>query len=371
LAAADRKMDAAALKTTLEAGPDLAEEALRLKLVDRLGQVREAQDALKAKAGDGAEMVDFEDYARGRHDRDSRSGPAIAVIEAEGAIVTGAGGSTNPFTGGSSVYSDDLAEAFYGAIKNKDVKAVVLRLNSPGGSDTASEQILSAIRAAKAAGKPVVVSMGTYAASGGYWVASESSAIVAEPTTLTGSIGVYGGKFAVGPALEKFGVDLRQLSVGSPSAGAFGMGREFTPQERAVFSRWMDQIYADFTARVAQGRKLPIERVREIAKGHVWTGAQAKQLGLVDELGGFYQAVDKAQALAGLTGEPRLKRMTPNASPFEAMERLLGVSATSARTLAAAAWIFGDPRAQGLMDQLAQARLRERGALVLAPTRIP
>jgi protease-4 len=146
------------------------------------------------------------------------------------------------------------------------------------------------------------------------------------------------------------------------------VSREFTPQERAAFSRWMDRIYANFVNRVATGRKLPVERVQEIARGRVWTGAQAKQLGLVDELGGFYQAVDKAKALAGLSGEVRLKRLTPAASPFEALQKALGVQASSARTVAAAAWLFGDPRAEALMDELAQARLRAQGAMVLAPT---
>jgi protease-4 len=293
------------------------------------------------------------------------------VIEAEGPIITGKDGAANPFAGGAAIHSDNVAQAFYDAIKAKDVKAIVFRLNSPGGSDTASEQILAAVRAAKAAKKPVVVSMGTYGASGGYWVASEASAIVAEPTTLTGSIGVFGGKFAIGPALARFGVDLRQLNVGSPYAGAFGLSREFTPQERAAFAHWMDQIYDNFVARVAAGRRLPVERVREIARGHVWTGAQARQLGLVDEVGGFYQAVDKAKALAGLTGEPRLKRMTPTATPFEALQKILGVSATSVRTLAAAAWIFGDPKAKSLLDEMAQGRLRDQGAMVLEPARLP
>jgi protease-4 len=367
-AAADRKQQPAALRTTLEAGPYLAEEALGLKLIDKVGQVRDAQQAILKRAGDDAELVDFEDYAHGRLPRDRRPGAAVAVIEAEGPIVTGQGGGGNPFTGGSTIYSDDVADAFYAAIKAKDVKAIVFRLNSPGGSDTASEQILAAIRAAKAAGKPVVVSMGTYGASGGYWVASQASAIVAEPATLTGSIGVFGGKFAVGPALAKFGVDVRQLGVGSPYAGAFGMGQEWTPEQRAAFSRWMDRIYDNFIARVADGRKLTPDRVREIAKGHVWTGVQAKDLGLVDELGGFYQAVDKAKALAGLTGETHLKRMTTEDSALETLQKMLGVSATSARTLAAAAWLFGDPRAKELMDGMAQARLRDQGALVLAPT---
>jgi len=371
-AAADRKLDPAALKADLEAGPYLADEALAKRLIDRVGQVREAEDQLIKRAGSGAELVDFEDYAHGRTPRERGPGPAVAVIEAEGDIVTGRDQGGNPFIrGGSSIYSDDISDAFYDAIKAKDVKAIVFRLNSPGGSDTASEQILSAIRAARAAGKPVVVSMGTYGASGGYWVSSQASAIVAQPSTLTGSIGVFGGKFDVGPALARFGVDVRQVGVGGQYAGAFGLGNEFTPAQRAAFSHWMDRIYDNFVARVAEGRKLPVERVREIAKGHVWTGVQAKELGLVDEIGGFYEAVAKAKQLAGITGEARLKRMSPNGSAIEALTKMMGVSASSARTLAAAAWILGDPRAQGIMDELAQARLRGEGAMVLAPTHLP
>lgn len=366
-AAADRRVNPDALRRTLEAGPYLAEDALKLHLVDKVGQVRDAEQALLRKTG--ATSMDFGDYARG-HRRNPSVGSAIAVIEAEGPIVTGKDGTSSPFSRGSTIYSDDLAQAFYDAAKARDVKAIVFRLNSPGGSDTASEQILAAVRAAKAAGKPVVVSMGTYGASGGYWVSSQASAIVAEPTTLTGSIGVFGGKFAFGPALAKFGVDIRQLGVGSSYAGAFGVSREFTPQERAAFSHWMDQIYANFLARVSEGRKLPPERVQQIARGHVWTGVQAHDLGLVDQVGGFYDAVARAQSLAGLSGEPRLKRMTPSASPVEALQKMLGLETSSARALAAAGWVFGDPRAEALIDQAAQARLRDQGAMVLAPDRV-
>jgi protease-4 len=210
--------------------------------------------------------------------------------------------------------------------------------------------------------------MGTYAASGGYWISSEASAIVAQPTTLTGSIGVFGGKFAVGEALARFGVDVRELGVGGDYAGAFSLGRTWTPQQRAAFAGWMDRIYANFLTRVAAGRKLPVERVAEIAKGRVWTGVQAKSLGLVDEVGGFYQAVAKARQLANLDADVPLRRMTPSAGALESLQKALGVQASSARSLAAAAWIFGDPRAQQLLDQLAEARMRGEGkATVLAP----
>ena len=367
-AASDRKQTPQVLRTSLEAGPYLAEDALKLKLIDKVGQVKDAETAILAKAGKGAELVEFERYMRVNRDRGGRPGPAIAVVEGEGAIMTGHDGTTNPFSASSAMHSDDIAEALYDAIEDKDVKAIVFRVSSPGGSDTASEQILAAVRAAKAAKKPVVVSMGTYAASGGYWVSSEASAIVAHPTTLTGSIGVFGGKFALGPALEKYGVDIRQIGVGGDYAGAFGLGAEMNQGQRAAFSGWMDQIYANFIARVAEGRKLSPDRVREIAKGRVWTGAQARELGLVDEVGGFYQAVDKAKSLAGLTGDVRLKRMTTQVSPFQALESALGLSATSVRSLAAAAWLLGDPRAQGLIDDMAQERMRSSGAMVLAPT---
>ena len=370
-AAKERKLTPEALTKTLEAGPYMAEAALGLHLIDKVGQVRDAQLDLLNKAGSSAKLVEFRDYARAAPDNAPPTGPVIAVVEAEGAIVTGRdGGGGNPFGGGSTIYSDTISKAIYDAAANDQVKAIVLRVNSPGGSDTASEQILAAVRAAKAANKPVVVSMGTYAASGGYWIASEASAIVAQPSTLTGSIGVFGGKFAVGEALARFGVDIRQITVGGAYAGAFSPGKDFTPQDRAAFARWMDQIYANFVTRVATGRKLPEARVREVAKGRVWTGEQAKALGLVDELGGFYQAVDKAKTLAGITGEPRLRRMHTQLSPIEAVQRMLGVSASSVRTLAAAAWLLGDPRAQGVIDEMAKSRLGVQGTSVMAPTQL-
>jgi protease-4 len=369
-AAQDRKADPAVLIKTIEAGPYSAEEAQAKGLIDKVGQVKEAQNAMLAQAGKGAKLMDFDDYVSRSKRSPLKTGSTIAVVSAEGAIMTGTSSGGSPFGGETTIYSDDVAKALYDAIDDKDVKAIVFRVSSPGGSDTASEQILAAVKAARKAGKPVVVSMGTYAASGGYWISSGASAIVAEPTTLTGSIGVFGGKFALGEALSRFGVDTRQVHVGGDYAGAFGSGDGFTPDQRAKFSAWMDRIYAGFVGRVAEGRKLPVERVREIAKGRVWTGVQAKQLGLVDELGGFYEAVEKAKGLANIKGEVKLKTIGGADSPFEALEKVLGVSSTSIRTLAASAWLMGDPRSQSIMDELAKARLRSTpsGASVLADT---
>jgi protease-4 len=175
----------------------------------------------------------------------------------------------------------------------------------------------------------------------------------------------------LGEALARFGVDLRQLSVGGDYASAFGTGEPFTESQRAAFAGWMDRIYEGFVQRVAAGRKLAPERVREIAKGRVWTGAQAQGLGLVDKQGGFYEAVDEAKRLANIPANQavRLKTVPGKKSPFEVLQRTLGMSAVGVKTLAAAAWVLGDPRAQGVLDTLAESRLRsENAGMVLAPT---
>jgi protease-4 len=365
-AAQDRRKDPQALRAVLEAGPYDAGDALAKGLVDKLGEVKEAQAAALAKAGDDAKLVDIEDYAAQARHTDGLDGrPVVAVVNAEGDILTGP--PKDGFGGASEINSDEVSEALYTAAKDDAVKAIVFRVSSPGGSDTASEQILAAVREAKAK-KPVVVSMGTYGASGGYWISSQASAIVAEPTTLTGSIGVFGGKFVLGDALSRFGIDMRQIGVGGPYAGADGAATPFTPQQRAAFAAAIDRVYNGFVQRVASGRNLPVARVQEIARGRVWTGAQAHELGLVDELGGFYQAVDKAKALAGLSGQTvRLKVVQAHKSPFDALGRALGVDSASLHALGAVAQLLTDPRAQSALASLHEADLRSRGALILAP----
>ena len=365
-AAADRKMDPAKLKTLIEAGPYDAEDAKAKGLIDQLGTVKDAEQAAAARAGDGARMESLDDYASGLGGLDNGLGrPEVAVIGAEGEIDNAP--SSDGLGKSQTINSGDLAEALYAAADDKDVKAIVFRESSPGGSDTASEEILAAVRYAKTK-KPIVVSMGTYGASGGYWIASEASAIVAEPTTLTGSIGVFGGKLVVGPALARFGVNLRQLSVGGQYAGADDASAPFTPTQRAAFAASVDHVYDGFISRVSQGRRIPADRVREIARGRVWTGAQAKPLGLIDQVGGFYDAVDRAKALAGLSGQDvRLKPVTAKHSPLEAIRRAFGVTESSLHTLAEVGEVLSDPHARDLIDAVADDRRRASGDLVLAP----
>ena len=372
-AAKDRGLDPAAVKAALAAGPYSAEDAKAKRLIDQVGELPAAVAMLGARAGQGAKLMDLAAYRTSRHTEAADGGPAIALIGAEGDIVTGTADAQGLTSAKAGVYSDDVAKAFAEAVADDDVKAIVFRVSSPGGSDTASEQIASAVRSAQAAHKPVVVSMGTYAASGGYWISAGANEIVAEPTTLTGSIGVFGGKMVFGPALAKFGLDLRDLTVGGDFAGAYGSAQPFSPTQRATVSAWMDRIYQGFIAHVAQGRRLPVTRVAEIAKGRVWTGVQAQQLGLVDKLGGLSLAVGEARKLANLSSNTvTVLKVTPShKSPLDMLQRMAGLGGASAQSFVAAAQVLGDPKARAVMDELARARLQADGqAAVLAPTPI-
>ena len=205
-AAHDRGQDPAVLKAALVAGPYSAEDARAKRLIDRVGDLPAAIATLGARAGQGARLMDFAEYRASRTAETAPAGAgAVALIGAEGDIVTGTAQGQGLTSAKAGIYSDDVAKAFQQAVRDDQIKAIVFRVSSPGGSDTASEQIASAVRAATAAHKPVVVSMGTYAASGGYWISAGASEIVAEPTTLTGSIGVFGGKFVFGPGWRASG----------------------------------------------------------------------------------------------------------------------------------------------------------------------
>ena len=366
-AAFDRKVEAPALKTTIEAGPYSAAQALQLKLIDKIGQVEEAEAAAKRRAGNGADIIEFGDYASSQGERMGSGRDAIAIVGGEGAIVTGTGGGGG-FGGGSSIASDPTAEAIYDAIEDKSVKAIVFRVSSPGGSPEASEQILAAVRAAKTAGKPVVVSMGDYAASGGYWISSEANWIVAQPSTLTGSIGVFGGKFVVSEALGRFGIDMRDLTVGGQYSDAFSPSSSWTEAQRAAFSASMDRTYEEFVQRVSDGRRIPIARVREIARGRVWTGAQGKTLGLVDQLGGLTEAIGKARELAEIPANQsvRFKRFPEPQTPWEALSAAFGVQSEAARALVTLGRVMADPQAQAILSRVEADRMRGQGASVLA-----
>lgn len=307
---AGRGMAPDAVTALIDNGPYLALDALKAKLVDRLGYRDELKEAVLARAGTGAKTASLADYF---HATEAPArGPVIAFIDASGAIVSGESDPGNAF-GVGDVGSDTLVQAIDDAAKDSDVVAILLRIDSPGGSYLASDTIWRAVARAKAASKPVIVSMGDVAASGGYMIAIPATKIVAEPGTLTASIGVFGGKFVIKGLLDKLGVGIDSVQFGS-NADIWSQVEDFTPEGRAKLEASLDAVYRDFTTKVASGRGLDPARIPEFAKGRVFTGEQALKLGLVDALGGFSTALRLAREAAGLApGTPIELREFPRA----------------------------------------------------------
>ncbi len=352
--AIDRKLNVETLKTALDSAPLSAQEAVELKLVDKLGMPEEAMDAALAMAGGKgkAQELLLTEYVPNYH-----SGPVIALIGGEGGIVTGPA-EQNPFSDERIMNSDVLAKAIREASDDDNVKAIVFRVSSPGGSAIASEQIWTAVERAKAMKKPVVISMGAYAASGGYYVAAGADKIVAMPSTITGSIGVLGGKFAVNGALNKYlGANVASVEIGGPYANALSGATPFTNSQREEFRNAMARIYDQFTGKVAKGRKMPIEKVREIAKGRVWTGTQAQSLGLVDKIGGLRIAIEEAKALAKIEKNKNISLQLYPApeDPFKALSAAFGGTSTSAKAAAIYGMILGNDRLNDILINLRAA----------------
>ena len=303
--AADRKLDRAQLSAILDTSPMMVEAAKQKGLITNIGYEDDAKDAAKKLAGNGAETMRFDRYIQAiRNNADAAGAPTIAFVHAAGDIVEGTdenaiGNTTTQIAG------DTFSDAIREAAADRNVKAILLRVDSPGGSAIASDQILHALQKARAAGKPIVVSMGSVAASGGYFISMAADKIVAEPGTLTGSIGVIFGKVAVAKSLELIGVEGRELGVGKNALFLSGM-TPWDPDQIASANAQADAVYADFTQKVATGRKLALERVQAVARGRVWTGADAKERGLVDELGGFWTAVADVKKLAGIAEGERV-----------------------------------------------------------------
>jgi len=310
--------------------------------VDRVAYRDEIYDALRRKTGrtgpkEAFKQITIAEYAKAAKDRADdakdnrahRSGRArIAVVYAEGDIVDGEG-ETDEI--GASKFSRELRKLR----QDPDVKAIVLRVNSPGGSATASEVIQREVRLIKQV-KPIVVSMGSYAASGGYWISTYGDRIFAEPTTITGSIGVFGIQFDVQKLANNFGITFDSVKTGR-FADALTIARPKTDEELAVFQRMVDWIYTQFIAKVSESRRLDRKVVEEIAQGRVWSGAEAKKLGLVDEIGGLDAAIAFAARKAGLGANYRLVEYPRQKELLEAIQEFLEENLPSAAHSSAAA----------------------------------
>src|SRR6516165_9118214 len=305
----------------LQRGPFLAQQALEEGLVDGLGYRDEVYDQLHKEAGPDATLLYLQRYQRSHAltdlPRRLQKNPHerfVAMVYAHGAIRHGRSGRGGP-GGGGGMGSDTVAAALRAAAGDERARAVVLRVNSPGGSYTASDTIWREVVRARTAGKPVVVSMGDVAASGGYFISMAADAIVAQPGTVTGSIGVFTGKPVLSDLLGRAGVTTDSVAEGAHSE-MFKTTRPFTEDEWALVNEWLDRIYADFTGKVAEGRRMTAERVHELARGRVWTGSDALDNGLVDELGGLDRATAIARRRAGLPAGAPL-RIYPRVTPFD------------------------------------------------------
>ena len=295
-----RKLSAAGIQGVVDReGFIQADAAVGSKLVDRSAYQDQVLDELKAETGrkgskKGFKQVSFSDYAKLQPESARDSGNAIGILYAEGDIIDGEGGT-------GEIGGESFARELRKMREDDDIKAVVLRVNSPGGSATAAEEIQREIRLTRAV-KPVIVSMGSYAASGGYWISAYGNRIFAEPATITGSIGVFGMQFDV----RKLANDYLGITFDGVKTAKYAdiptITRPLTDDELAVFQRMVDWIYGQFIAKVAEGRKLNPADVEKIAQGRVWSGDEARRLGLVDEIGGLGDAVRYAAKQADLHG---------------------------------------------------------------------
>jgi protease IV len=282
-------------RALVDAGPYLGKEAVGAKLVDGVAYRDEVYGKVKSQAGEGAELLYLEKYLdRAGHPHDR--GKTIALVFGVGAVTRGQS-DYDPVQGSQNMGSDTVAGAIREAVEDRNVKAILFRVDSPGGSYVASDTIWREVVRARQAGKPVIVSMGDLAGSGGYFVAMAADKIVAQPGTITASIGVLGGKMLTSGLWSKAGLSWDEVHQGA-SATMFTGTHDYTPAEWARFQSWLDRVYLDFTGKVADGRKLPKEKVLEIAKGRIWSGQDAKNLGLIDELGGFDTALNLAKKAA-------------------------------------------------------------------------
>jgi protease-4 len=289
-----RGLSESQVRATFNDGPFLGQQAVDAKLVDGLLYRDEVYAKAREKAGSSAKLLYLQKYLE-RAGRPHEKGDKVALIYGVGAVQRGNGG-FSPISG-SAMGSDTVAGAFRAAREDPDVKAIVFRVDSPGGSYVASDTIWRETQLARKVGKPVVVTMGNLAGSGGYFVAMGADKIVAQPGTITASIGVLGGKLLTNGFWDKLGVTYDEVHT-SENGTMFTSSQDYTPREWDKFQQWLDRVYTDFTSKVAEGRKLDKAKVLEIAKGRIWTGEDALGLGLVDALGGFDVALKLAKEAA-------------------------------------------------------------------------
>jgi protease-4 len=348
------------VRTAIDDGPLLPEHALQHGLVDDLAYEDELDDLVGAPGT--LRLVESDDYANitweslGVHRRSK-----IAVLNAVGAITSGRSG-YDPVNG-AVMGSDSIVEYIRRIRGDSSIRAIIVRVDSPGGSSTASDVIWRELTITKQGSdaRPIIVSMSDLAASGGYYIAMAGDVIVAQPGTLTGSIGIYSGKYVTGGSFEKLGANIESTSTGR-HAEIYSPDRRFTDDERAKVFESMQAFYDQFVEKVAEARQTTPEKIDQIAQGRVWTGQQAKQVGLVDELGGMQTAIAAAKQRARIAPDEEVELVVypPRRSFYEVLSESLDQPATTRHTGSAA---------EAIMTLLGP-RDRSILAAILAPSRL-
>lgn len=353
-----RGLEPAQVRALADGGPYEGDDAVAAGLIDALCFRDQVMDEVKGSDG---HLLYLSRYAKRVKPKGLKKAPRVAVVNITGAIAPGRNGVKPGLPPGPGTGSDTATAALRDAVADDKVKAIVLRVDSPGGAVGASEAIWRETLRARAAGKPVVASMGGVAASGGYYVAMSADRIVASPGTITGSIGVFSGKFVTASLRQRLKVSTDVLRL-NPNADMFGSVEPFTPEQKAKLGTSLDRVYDTFTSRVAEGRSLAPEAVDAVARGRVWTGADAMERGLVDVLGGFATALREAKALAGLDpDEPVAVATFPKSSPLDRFRPKESSEPAAARLVAWLAWTL-----LAALDDL-ERRAERGGAQSLLP----
>ncbi len=319
--------DPARARALIDRGPFVAEDAFGAALVDRLTYWDAVGDEVESRFGADAELMQLRAYAAGLDP--PSDAPRIAIVYGLGPVQLSASEGDSLFAS-NILQSEAVAGAIRDAVQDPGIEAIIFRIDSPGGSYVASDAIWREVRRARDAGKPLIVSMGNVAASGGYFFAAPARAIVAQPGTITGSIGVVGGKFLLSGLWDELGIAWDGVEAGA-NAAMNSVNHDYSPAGWAHLQKTLDRIYADFTGKVASGRNLAPETVERSAQGQVWSGADAKIRGLVDELGGLADALRLARIAAGLDPDARvrLEEFPPPRSELEELLRLFGAGSAN------------------------------------------
>src|SRR6266508_1264396 len=331
-----RKMNEADVRRVLDDGPFLPEDAVHAGLVDDVAYEDQVDE--KLRGGNEGRQMDGDEYGRiSPSSLGLNRGPRIAIIHASGTIASGKSG-YDPLNG-VIAGSDTLIEYIRQARRDRSVRAIVLRIDSPGGSATASDAIWRELMITKneRADRPLVASMSDLAASGGYYIAMPAQVIVAQPSTLTGSIGIFGGKFVTGGVYEKLGARIESTSIGR-HAEINSPARRYNPEELKKLQEQLQAFYDQFVEKVAASRHSTPEKIDALAQGRVWTGRQAKQNRLVDELGGLDRAIAIAKQRAKIPAESEVELVVypPRKSFYEIVsDELTG----SRESRAVSAWL--------------------------------